>query len=57
MSWPRGRHNGQRIVGVSFKVKIDVTAWRWIPVQVWKLSGGVHWLCFYTWTEWVYEGW
>lgn len=46
--WPRGKHNGQRIVGVRFTVAVDVTYWRllwgsvrdgrcWIvgPVRVW----------------------
>jgi hypothetical protein len=28
MTWPRGRYNGARIVGMSVKVVIDVTRWR-----------------------------
>ena len=54
MKWPRGKWNGKRIVGISFKIKIDVTRWRWMPMRV-KYVGGLHWLCVYTWTEWEYE--
>lgn len=25
--WPRGKYNGQRIVGIEVKVRIDVTHW------------------------------
>lgn len=28
MRWPRGRYNGQRIVGVDVKLVIDVLRWR-----------------------------
>ena len=48
MEWPRGRYNGQRIVGVMCKVVVDITDWRlrwgsvlhgtcWIvgPLHVW----------------------
>lgn len=28
MKWPRGRFNGQRIVGVHVAVSVDVTRWR-----------------------------
>lgn len=54
MRWPRGRYNGQRIVGVSFKIAIVVTTWRWVP-WVGHYCGAFHWLCFRTWTEWCYE--
>lgn len=27
MNWPRGKHNGQRIVGFEIKIKLDVTFW------------------------------
>lgn len=27
MKWPRGKYNGERIVGVRAKVVIDVTQW------------------------------
>lgn len=28
MRWPRGRWNGQRIVGLDVRIRIDVTWWR-----------------------------
>ncbi len=28
MKWPRGRANGQRIVGVEWKLRVDLTRWR-----------------------------
>jgi len=57
MGWPRGRFNGQRIVGISFKFEINVREWLWCPVAgtCWKYSGGLHWLCFRTWTNWNFE--
>jgi hypothetical protein len=57
MKWPRGRFNGQRIVGISFKFEINVREWLWCPVAgtCWKYSGGLHWLCFRTWTNWNFE--
>ncbi len=58
MNWPRGRYNNRRIVGISFKIEIDVISWNWLPVcggGVWRHSGGFHWLCFWTWTGWRYE--
>jgi hypothetical protein len=54
MRWPRGRYNGQRIVGVSFKISLDVMMWCWWP-QVGLQCGAFHWLCFRTWTGWCYE--
>lgn len=54
MSWPRGRYNGKRIVGLSVKLQIDVSHWNWKPIIVWRSCGGIHWLCFFSWTEWVY---
>lgn len=56
MRWPRGRYNGQRIVGVSFKVVLDVTTWRWWPL-IGHYCGAFHWLCFRTWTGWEYDQW
>lgn len=53
--WPRGRYNGKRIVGITFKFEIDLSNWFWRPVTVWKYAGGFHWLCFWTWTNWNYE--
>ena len=29
MRWPRGRFNGQRIVGVELRVRVQVTHWYW----------------------------
>jgi hypothetical protein len=29
MRWPRGRYNGQRIVGMEVKVRLDITSWHW----------------------------
>jgi hypothetical protein len=50
--WPRGRYNGQRIVGFSVKFKCDVTVWRWIPmIRIGELFKCCHWLCFYVWFE------
>ena len=54
MRWPRGRYNGLRIVGVSFKLSIDVTRWYWLPKRV-RYCGGLHWLCVRTWTQFEYE--
>jgi hypothetical protein len=50
MKWPRGRYNGERIVGLSVKVRVDVTRWHlWMPTR-------------YAWCLWVgpvgmYFGW
>ena len=55
MKWPRGKHNGRRIVGVSFKIAIAVTCWHWKPFMYKCGPLYVHWLCVETWTELVYE--
>ncbi len=56
MRWPREKYNGKRIVGVEFKFVIDVCDWHWLPTfRCWKFSGGIHWLCFRTFTNWNYE--
>lgn len=52
--WPRGKYNGMRIVGIEFKIAVDVTTWRWIPV-IGHNCGMCHWLCFLSWTSWKYE--
>ena len=52
--WPRGKYNGRRIVGISFKVVLDVTAWHWLPM-IGHGHGMFHWLCFLSWTEAKYE--
>ena len=54
MRWPRGRYNGQRIVGVRFTFAIDVTTWMWKP-QIGCYCGACHWLCFRSWTAFEYE--
>ena len=54
MKWPRGRFNGQRIIGVDLHFKLDVTEWRWLPLVL-PTFGGFHWLCFLTWWNWNYE--
>lgn len=56
MKWPRGRYNGRRIVGVSFKFVLDITDWRWLPV-IGHDCGMFHWLCWRSWTEPAYESW
>lgn len=54
LAWPRGRYNGQRIVGVSFKITCDITYWIWLPKFI-RYSGGLHWLCFRTFTHLEYD--
>lgn len=29
MTWPRGRYNGQRIVGFEIKIRCDILEWGW----------------------------
>ena len=55
MKWPRDRYNGKRIVGVEFKVQLDVTEWRWLPWVMWRHVGYIHWLWFHVWITWSYE--
>lgn len=57
MKWPRGKYNGQRIVGTTFKIAIDITDWQWKPLIIWWQCGGIHWLCVRTWTSWTYDTW
>lgn len=54
MKWPRGKYNGRRIVGIEFKLKLDLTTWRWLPLYL-RDCGGLHWLCFRTWTQLNYD--
>jgi len=54
LKWPRGKYNGQRIVGISFKIAIDITHWTWKPF-IGHYCGACHWLCVRTWTQWEYE--
>lgn len=35
MTWPRGRYNGDRIVGVEVKIVFDVTVWWWCLPNRW----------------------
>lgn len=53
INWPRGKYNGQRIVGVEAKFILNVTYWRWRPIRV-RYAGGLHWLCFLTFWQWKY---
>jgi hypothetical protein len=53
--WPRGKHNGQRIVGVSVKVKVRVDHWHWKPFLTWNWGMPcAHWLFIWSWWELVY---
>lgn len=54
MKWPTGRYNGKRIVGIEFKIVLDITTWRWVPI-VGHCVGMFHWLCFRSWTNPAYE--
>lgn len=54
MNWPRGRYNGRRIVGVDFKITIDITEWRLIPM-IGHGCGMFHWLCWRAWINPAYE--
>ncbi len=29
MKWPKGKHNGQRIVGFGVQIKIHILYWGW----------------------------
>ena len=40
MHWPVGRYNGQRIVGLEIRVKLDVTRWTWcLPTRYGRCLG------------------
>ena len=54
LRWPRGRYNDRRIVGLSIKFQMAVDTWKWRPLILPDV-GGFHWLCFRSWTGWVYE--
>lgn len=43
--WPRGRYNGQRIVGLRATVVIDVDEWNWIPRFGPRFTRCIRWLC------------
>ena len=52
--WPRGKYNGQRILGGSLKTAIRLDGWYWRPTWN-KYAQCFRWLCFYVWVEAVYE--
>ena len=52
--WPRGQHNGQRIMGASIKAAIDFRHCRLVPRYT-KYTGCISWLWFLVWVEAVYE--
>ena len=56
MRWPRGRYNGQRIVGLEFKVKLDLTDWTFVPRAI-RYAHCLHWLCVRVWLHAVYDQW
>jgi hypothetical protein len=41
MKWPRGKYNGQRIIGFNIRIIVDLTDWRLIPDWYWEL-GTIH---------------
>ena len=51
--WPRGKYNGDRIVGLSFKASIRVDHWQWKPRWT-KYTNCFTWLCVFVWIEAVY---
>lgn len=54
--WPRGRYNGQRIVGGSAKVRVNVLVWRWLPWARWNFGNPtLGWLCVVVHFEGEYE--
>lgn len=55
ISWPKGRYNGLRIIGITFKAIIDVTTWRLIPLWPNRYGSCLHWLCVMIWIGWEYE--
>lgn len=55
LRWPRGKYNGQRIVGIDVKLRINIRQWRLKPVTTWQYTGGIHWLCFMSWWNFNFE--
>lgn len=51
--WPRGRYNGQRIVGFEVKLQLDVSQWLWRPMFL-RFCNGAHLFCFRSWWHPVY---
>lgn len=54
--WPRGRHNGRRIVGFTVKLRVDVLGFRLLPHAEWGYGAPmVRWLVFALFAEAVYH--
>lgn len=52
--WPRGRINGQRIIGLEAKMKIDLTDWKLFPrFNSWTRC--FRWLCVWLWIHFEYK--
>lgn len=56
MRWPRGRYNGQRIVGIEVSMKLNVTDWTLVP-RMPRYSHCLHWFCVRVWLCAVYDQW
>jgi hypothetical protein len=56
MKWPRGRYNGQRIVGFEVTVKLNIKDWTFIPRNP-RYSHCFHWLCVRVWLHASYDQW
>jgi hypothetical protein len=52
--WPRGKYNGQRIMGVSFQFKFTLQGFEWKPRWV-RYANCFRWLWFFVWINWAYE--
>ncbi len=48
MKWPRGKYNGQRIVGFRVTISIKVDRWFWWP-YIGGYSGAFHWGPVFSW--------
>ena len=53
--WPRGKRNGQRIVGIELGFTLWVDTWWWVP-RMPKYGGVLCWLCFRLSWGWEYSG-
>jgi len=51
--WPRGRYNGQRVIGFSFKAAARLDSWQWRPRWN-RYANCLTWLIFFVWIESVY---
>ncbi len=52
--WPRGKYNGQRIIGIDVRFRIRVDRWYWRP-KYYKYVYGLAWGCFILNWGWTYE--